>query len=134
MTVLRLVPRPRGAWRSAIKKLTHYSHSQILDQAMRRMTARRMVVSGLVLAIALAARPARSAEKAPNERLLPPRTYAYVTVPSVGELKTRFDKSLTGRLLKDPKLADFLGDVHKKFAEFADEFQKHVGVKIDDVL
>lgn len=101
---------------------------------MRRMTARRMVVSGLVLAIALAARPARSAEKAPNERLLPPRTYAYVTVPSVGELKTRFDKSLTGRLLKDPKLADFLGDVHKKFAEFAEEFQKHVGVKIDDVL
>jgi hypothetical protein len=101
---------------------------------MRRMTVRRIVMTGLAVAVALAARPARTAEKAPNDRLLPPNTYLYVTVPNVGELKTRFGQSHTGELLKDPKLQDFLGDLRKKFTELGDEFEKNVGLKLSDVL
>ncbi len=101
---------------------------------MRRMTARRIVMTGLAVAVALAARPAWTAEKAPNDRLLPPNTYLYLTVPNVGRLKSRFGKSHIGQLLKEPKLQDFLGDVKKKLAELGEEFEKNVGLKLDDVL
>ena len=91
-------------------------------------------MTGLAVAVALAARPAWTAEKAPNDRLLPQNTYLYVTVPNVGELKSGFEKSHIGQMLKDPKLQDFLGDLHKKFAEIGDEFEKSVGLKLQDVL
>ncbi|HEV8072317.1 MAG TPA: DUF3352 domain-containing protein [Planctomycetaceae bacterium] len=103
----------------------------------RRITARRMMIPGLALAIAFAALGARgavAADKAPNDRLLPANTYLYVTVPNVTELKTRFAKTHTGRMLHDPKMADFLGDVHKKLAEISDEVQKHIGVKLTDIF
>jgi hypothetical protein len=103
----------------------------------RRITARRMMIPGLALAIAFAALGARgvvAADKSPNDRLLPANTYLYVTVPNVTELKTRFAKTHTGRMLHDPKLADFLGDVHKKLAEISDEVQKHIGVKLTDIF
>jgi len=104
---------------------------------MTRMTARRIMIPGLALAIALVglgARGALAADKAPNDRLLPQNTYAYVTIPNVGELKTRFNKTHTGRLLADPKLADFLGDVHKKLNELSEEVQKSIGVKLTDIF
>jgi hypothetical protein len=104
---------------------------------MRSMTARRIAIPGLALALVLASLGARgtlAADKAPNDRLLPPNTYLYVTVPNVGELKTRFFKTHTGRMLQDPKLADFLGDVHKKFHEFSEEVEKHIGVSLTHIL
>jgi hypothetical protein len=101
---------------------------------MRRMTARRILISGLAFAMALTACGAFAADKVPNDRLLPPNTYAYLTIPNVSDLKTRFFQTQTGKMLQDPKLADFLGDVHKKLAEFSEEFQKHVGVSLHDVL
>ncbi len=91
-------------------------------------------MTGLAVAVAFASRPAWTAEKAPNDRLLPPNTYLYVTVPNVGDLKTRFGASHLGQLLQDPKLQDFMGDLHKKFAQFGDEFEKNVGLKLHDVL
>jgi hypothetical protein len=91
-------------------------------------------MTGLAVAVAIASRPAWTAEKAPNDRLLPSNTYLYVTVPNVGDLKTRFGASHIGQLLHDPKLADFMGDLHKKFAQFGEEFEKNVGLKLNDVL
>jgi hypothetical protein len=101
-----------------------------------RITGRRFLIPGLALAIAFAGLGVRGAraEKAPNDHLLPPNTYLYVTVPSVSELKTRFNKTHTGQMLADPKLADFLGDVHKKLGEISEEVQKHVGVKLTDIF
>lgn len=101
---------------------------------MRRILARRILMTGLAVAVALASRPAWTAEKAPNDRLLPANTYLYVTVPNVGDLKTRFGESHLGRLFKDPKLQDFMGDLHKKFAQFGEEFEKNIGLKLGDVL
>jgi hypothetical protein len=104
---------------------------------MRLLTARRLVIPGLVLATALAGLGAGrtfAAEKASNDRLLPPNTYLYVTIPSVTELKTRFNKTHTGRMLQDPKLADFIGDVKKKFNEISDEVQKSIGIRLSDVF
>jgi hypothetical protein len=91
-------------------------------------------MTGLAVAVAIASRPAWTAEKAPNDRLLPSNTYLYVTVPNVGDLKARFGASHIGQLLHDPKLADFMGDLHKKFAQFGEEFEKNVGLKLNDVL
>ena len=75
----------------------------------------------------------RGGERA-NDRLLPPNTYLYVTIPNVSELKTRFNKTHTGRLLQEPKLADFMGEVHKKLNEISDEVQKHIGVRLSDAF
>jgi hypothetical protein len=101
---------------------------------MRSMTARRIVIAGLALALGLTARGTFAAEKGPNDRLLPPNTYLYVTIPNVSELKTRFNKTHTGRLLQEPKLADFMGEVHKKLNEISDEVQKHIGVRLSDAF
>jgi hypothetical protein len=101
---------------------------------MRRMTARRILIPGLALVLGLVASGALAADKAPNDRLLPQNTYLYLTIPSVNELKTRFAKTNSGRLLHDPKLSDFLGDVHKKLGELSDEVQKHIGVKLTDIF
>jgi hypothetical protein len=104
---------------------------------MRLLTARRLVIPGLVLATALAGIGAGrtfAADKTPNDRLLPPNTFLYVTIPSVTELKTRFNKTHTGRMLQDPKLADFIGDVKKKFNEISDDVQKQIGVRLSDVF
>jgi len=101
---------------------------------MRSMTARRIVIAGLALAMGLTARGAFAAEKGPNDRLLPPNTYLYVTIPNVSELKTRFNKTHTGRLLQEPKLADFMGEVHKKLNDISDEVQKHIGVRLADAF
>jgi hypothetical protein len=101
---------------------------------MRCMTARRILIPGLALALGLVAGGAPAAEKAPNDRLLPQNTYLYVTIPNVGELKTRFAKTNTGKLLHEPKLGDFLGDVHKKLGELSEEVQKHIGVKLTDIF
>jgi len=91
-------------------------------------------MTAFAVAVAFAARPAWSAEKAPNDRLLPPRTYLYVSVPNVEDLKSRFAQFHLGQMLKDPSLKDFVGDLHKKFAEFGQEFEKNVGLKLSDVL
>jgi hypothetical protein len=101
---------------------------------MRSMTARRIVIAGLALAMGLTARGAFAADKGPNDRLLPPNTYLYVTIPNVSELKTRFNKTHTGRLLQEPKLADFMGEVHKKLNDISDEVQKHIGVRLADAF
>src|ERR1700722_20405093 len=101
---------------------------------MRRILARRILMTGLAIAVALASRPASAATKAPNDRLLPPNTYLYVTVPNVGDLKTRFGASHMGQLFQDPKLQSFMGDLHKKFSQFGEEFEKNVGLKLHDVL
>jgi Protein of unknown function (DUF3352) len=108
-----------------------------LDATMRLLTARRLVIPGLVLATALVGVGAGrtfAAGKVPNDRLLPPNTYLYVTIPSVTELKDRFFKTHTGQMLQDPKLADFIGDVKKKFNEISDDVQKEIGVKLTDVF
>jgi hypothetical protein len=102
-----------------------------------RLPGRRFLIPGLAMAIAVAGfSPGRTfgADKASNDHLLPANTYLYVTVPNVTELKTRFNKTHTGQLIADPKLADFLGDVHKKLAEISEEVQKHVGVKLTDIF
>lgn len=91
-------------------------------------------MTGLAVAIAFASRPAWAAEKAPNDRLLPANTYLYATIPNVADLKSRFASTHMGELWKEPKLQDFIGDLHKKFAEFGDEFEKNVGLKLTDVL
>lgn len=49
-------------------------------------------------------------------------------------MKTRFAKTHTGQLLHEPKLADFMGEIHKKLNEISDEVQKHIGVRLSDAF
>jgi hypothetical protein len=100
---------------------------------MRRTTVRRIVITGLFAVAAFAGRSALAAEKAPNDRILPPQTYFFLTVPNSKEIKSSFNKSTFGRLMKEPKMADFLASLQKKIAQLSEMFEKQTELKLDDL-
>jgi hypothetical protein len=68
------------------------------------------------------------------DRRLPPDVYAYVTVPSVPELKKRFKASSYGALLRDKAFEPFLKDVEVAIKQGSAEIEKQLGLKLDDLL
>lgn len=68
------------------------------------------------------------------DRRLPPEIYAYVTVPSVPDLKKRFKASSYGKLLKDPAFQPFLKDIEVLIKKGSAEIEKKVGLKLDELL
>lgn len=88
----------------------------------------------LATAMMLASQPAWSAEKVPSERLLPPNTYAYISIPNVPELKTNFSQTQYGKLRDDKAFEDFFKDVEGKVEELSKQIEEHVGLKLADLL
>ena len=84
------------------------------------------LASGLVASQAVA--------QVPSDRRLPPDVYAYVTAPSVPQLKARWSKSQLGKLQNDAALADFLGEISGKLDEWAGQAEKQLGIKPADLL
>jgi len=68
------------------------------------------------------------------DRRLPPDVYAYVTIPSVPELKKRFKASSYGALLRDKAFEPFLKDVEVAIKKGSAEIEKQIGLKLDDLL
>jgi len=88
----------------------------------------------MLLGLAIVAGPAWSADKVPSDRLLPPNVYAYVSIPSVPELKGRVKDSLLGQLREEKALAEFWSDVDAQLERLSEEMEKQVGVKLNDLL
>jgi len=101
---------------------------------MKRKTFTSILAAGCLLAASLATRPAVSADKVPGDRLLPPNVHAYVTFPSIDELKARWAKSRLGGLRDDPDLAAFWKEIDEQIELVSDEIEKELGVKLDDLL
>ena len=68
------------------------------------------------------------------DRRLPPDVYAYITIPSVPELKKRFKASSFGELLRDKAFAEFLKDVEVAIKKGSAIIEKEIGLKLDDLL
>ncbi|MGE3313711.1 MAG: DUF3352 domain-containing protein [Planctomycetaceae bacterium] len=100
---------------------------------MRHKSIRRMWLPAMAMLV-VASQAAWSAEKVPSERLLPPNTYAYLSIPNVPELKSRFNQTQYGKLREDDAFEDFFEDVAKKIEEFSGQVEEKVGLKLDDLL
>lgn len=97
----------------------------------------KSICGKLLLSLAMlvaASQPGVAAEKVPSERLLPPNTYAYLSIPSVPELRARFSQTQFGKIADDKAFEDFMEDVKDKFEEISKQVEEKVGLKLDDLL
>lgn len=68
------------------------------------------------------------------ERRLPPKVFAYVSVPSVERLKGQWGATQFGKLLADPGLAEFRLDLEKQIAGAAEEIERNLGIPLENLL
>lgn len=65
---------------------------------------------------------------------LPADTLVYVSVTSVGELKTRFPETSLGRMLQDPALKPLVDKLWEAGLKAANQFQDKIGVPVEELL
>ncbi|TWU17697.1 hypothetical protein Pla52o_49120 [Novipirellula galeiformis] len=66
--------------------------------------------------------------------LLPEDTLLYVRVDNAAEFRKSLQDSSIGRMLADPKLKPFAGDIYHTAAELFDSISSEVGVSLDELL
>ena len=89
--------------------------------------------AGVAMATLMLVQPAVAADLPESPKLLPPVVFAYATVPSTAEFKTRFDKSAIGELLRDPKLQPTFKQFQEAMKKGEAELQKNVGLSLKDL-
>lgn len=101
---------------------------------MRRQSASGILLASLLLATVASTGRAWADEKVAGERLLPPDVYLFAEIPSVPELKARWQKTLMGRIAADPALADFRKDIEAQLEQLSQQAEQEVGVSLNDLL
>ena len=101
---------------------------------MRRRNLLGILSLAAVVSVAFGNHSTPAAEKVPSQRLLPSNVYAYVTFPSIPELKQRWSQSLLGELAHDRELADFWRDVEVQWREVSAKIEEEIGVNLNDLL
>lgn len=86
------------------------------------------------LAFWSSAAPARAAEEAVGEHLLPQEVLVFFSVPSVPDLKERLNGSLLGEMLKDPEMQPFLEGVQAKLEEASAQMKDESGLSLEELL
>jgi hypothetical protein len=89
-------------------------------------------LAALVL-VGLAPRPV-AAQAASSAKVLPTDVYLYFSVPSVQELKARWNKTQFSQIRQDPAFGDFVGELEKLYEQASQEFEKETKLKLDDIL
>lgn len=98
---------------------------------MRRL---RHLGIALLTAALLVQRPALSAEPVATARLLPSNTFVHFTIPSVDELKKRWDDSVLQELREDESLADFRKDLERQLDEASQALRGEIGLSLKEIL
>jgi hypothetical protein len=75
----------------------------------------------------------RADDAVPSDRLLPPEVLAYVTIPSVTEVKARMQE-VVDEVKGNRELADVRRDVEGQLSELGGLVEKNLGVTVDDLL
>ncbi|MFQ5732862.1 MAG: DUF3352 domain-containing protein [Planctomycetaceae bacterium] len=101
---------------------------------MIRFRTRATIVAALLTAACLYPTGPAAAQKVSVDRRLPPDVYAYVTIPSVPELKKRLKGSTYGEIYRDKAFAEFIKDVEVQIKKGSAEIEKQIGLKLDDLL
>ena len=94
--------------------------------------AKVLTIFALALATVLPA-PAR-AEVVPSAKVLPDNVYFYFSVPSVTDLKARFQKTSFGQIQTDPAFKEFFDQVKEFMDKGGREFEAQTKMKIKDLL
>jgi len=68
-------------------------------------------------------------DKIPAEQVLPQKTMAMVSVPSVQEFKARYDETIWSDFFSNPEMAQFWGSLSKPIVETLNEFGKEYGIE-----
>ncbi len=67
-------------------------------------------------------------------KVLPNDVYLYFSIPSVTELKARFEKTSFSKIRKDPAFAEFNAQVGEYFEKAKREFETQTKMKLKDLL
>lgn len=86
-----------------------------------------------LLAVGLMPRPV-AAQAVPSAKVLPTDVYFYFSIPSVQELKARWNKGEVGQIRKDPAFGDFIAELEKYYDQASQELEKETNLKLDDLL
>lgn len=73
-------------------------------------------------------------EAVPTDRLLPADVSAYVSIPSVDDLKARFGKSSLGEMTEDSAFEPFKAELTKALENVSGEIEQNLGVTLKDLL
>lgn len=88
----------------------------------------------LALAATMFAPAPATAQTVPTAQVLPDDVYLYFSVPSVQELKARWDKTSFGRIAADPAFEDFNNELQELMEKATREFEQQTEMKLPDLL
>lgn len=100
------------------------------DRLLRRSFTLLLPLAG-VLMLSTAA---RGADVAATEKLLPPKTLGYFTIPSVEELRNSWSESSGGAMFSDPAFEEFAKQFEEPIHQFSEQFEEKVGMSLGQVL
>lgn len=75
-----------------------------------------------------------AAERPAATRLIPEKSFAYVRIASVNEMREAMDQSGIGRMMKDEQLKPLVGDLYLAATQLFSEVSDRVGVSLDELL
>lgn len=75
-----------------------------------------------------------AAQAVPSAKVLPTDVYLYFSIPSVKELKSRWDKTTFSQIRNDPAFAEFVGQLEENYEKASREFEKETQMKLGDLL
>jgi hypothetical protein len=94
----------------------------------------RIVVLIPLIAVFTSAFDVQAADAIPSERRLGHDVIGFFSIRNITELKSSWDKTQLGQLLKDKDLAPFLKQFEGKLGELSQQFETLVGVPLNDTL
>jgi hypothetical protein len=90
-------------------------------------------LTGLLILSSFCLTPLCAEDKVPAEQVLSPDTMLMVSVPSISELKSRFDETIWSDIFSNPEMAGMWEAVSKPIKEGLDEMKKETGIDWHDL-
>lgn len=100
----------------------------------RPLLRTRLAILAPVLAVIFSAAQLWAADTIPAERRLGTDVVGYLSIRNISELKTAWGKTQLGQLVQDEELAPFLKQFEAPWTKLTEEFDKEVGIPLNDVL
>lgn len=100
----------------------------------RPLLRTRLAILAPVLAVLFSAAQLWAADTVPTERRLGTDVVGYLSIRNIAELKAAWGKTQLGQLVQDKELAPFLKQFEAPWAKLTEEFDKEMGIPLNDVL
>ena len=72
-------------------------------------------------------------EVLPGESLVPVTTKGFLSIPSLDELKSHWNETQLGKLMKDPVMQPFMEDVSEQFRDRLNQTGRQIGINFEDL-